>query len=114
MYCGEYCDLADVREWRVNRNKSELKSFVTLNVKVRKIHQHLPFMWLQIASRHITGVKLELASQSDGKVVETIIATPGHPFFVEGKGWSSLSALGVGTKILTRAGPAIVVKSITR
>jgi len=45
------------------------------------------------------------------KVVETITATPNHPFFVHGKGFVTVEQLGIGTQIVTRAGPTIVLSS---
>ncbi|MDX1933129.1 MAG: polymorphic toxin-type HINT domain-containing protein [Capsulimonadales bacterium] len=59
-------------------------------------------------------VKGEFADATTGKVVETIKGTPEHPFFVEGGGMVAMGQLGIGTKVLVRAGPALVVKSITR
>ena len=35
-----------------------------------------------------------------------------HPFFVEGKGFVPAGALAIGNSIVTRAGPALVVKSV--
>ncbi|MDQ2730617.1 MAG: HINT domain-containing protein, partial [Armatimonadota bacterium] len=57
-------------------------------------------------------VTVQLADTS-GKVVQTIIATNEHPFFVKGKGWVGAAHLGIGTEIVTRAGPRLVVKSVT-
>lgn len=57
--------------------------------------------------------KLELAD-SAGRVLEVIKTTRDHPFFVKEKGWSQASRLGIGTSIVTRAGPELTVKRITR
>ncbi len=53
-----------------------------------------------------------LADAKSGQVVETITATREHPFFVEGQGFVPAGGLAVGNAIVTRAGPALVVKSI--
>ena len=44
-----------------------------------------------------------------GQPVETIEATRQHPFYVEGKGFVAAAALGIGSAIVTRAGPPLVV-----
>jgi hypothetical protein len=59
-------------------------------------------------------VVLEVADAATGKMVATLRGTPTHPFFVEGKGFVALGALGIGTRIVSRAGPALVVKSTKR
>ena len=48
---------------------------------------------------------------ADGKV-QGIVCTPEHPFFVDGKGWVEAGSLGIGTSIVTRAGPVLAVKSL--
>jgi hypothetical protein len=54
------------------------------------------------------------AKGDDNKtVVETITGTLEHPFMTS-KGWIGMGSLGIGTEILTRAGPRLVVKSVTR
>ena len=65
-------------------------------------------------------VTIEVADAVSGKVVDTITGTPNHPFYVRGKGWVPLGQLGIGTSLVTRAGPnsstgsALVVKSVRR
>jgi RHS repeat-associated protein len=58
-------------------------------------------------------VTVELAEEGDasGTVRETITGTTDHPFFTEG-GLVPMGRLGVGTAILTRAGPRLVVKTV--
>ena len=58
--------------------------------------------------------KGELADAKTGKVVDTIRTTRDHPFYVTTKGWVAARYLGIGTSIVTRAGPALVVKSLKR
>ena len=54
------------------------------------------------------------AKGDDNRVtVETITGTLEHPFMTS-KGWVGMGSLGIGTEILTRAGPRLVVKSVTR
>jgi len=48
---------------------------------------------------------------TDGKT-QAIVCTPEHPFFVDGKGWVEAGSLGIGTSIVTRAGPTLSVKSL--
>jgi hypothetical protein len=58
-------------------------------------------------------VTVELAASPGGPTVQTVTGTPEHPFHVNGKGWVALANLGIGTQIVTRAGPALYVKSVT-
>ena len=44
---------------------------------------------------------------------ETIEATPTHPFYVLGRGFVPASQLGIGTSIVTRAGPAATLTAKT-
>lgn len=46
----------------------------------------------------------------NGTEVET---TSGHPFFVEGQGWTVAGQLALGNAIVTRAGPAARLTSVT-
>ena len=50
-------------------------------------------------------------SLSDGKTnqSETLTCTPEHPFFVQGQGWVEAGSLGIGTSIVSRAGPQMAV-----
>nr|WP_309694960.1 RHS repeat-associated core domain-containing protein [Armatimonas sp.] len=62
-------------------------------------------------------VTIEIADAASGKVVDTITGTPNHPFYVPSKGWVPLGQLGIGTSLVTRAGPSggfLVVKSNRR
>jgi hypothetical protein len=47
------------------------------------------------------------ASQS-----QTVVASPEHPFYVSGKGFVAAASLGVGTQIVTRAGPTLTVTGV--
>ena len=44
---------------------------------------------------------------------ETITCTPEHPLFVQGQGWVEAGSVGIGTSIVTRAGPALQVTDLT-
>jgi len=44
---------------------------------------------------------------------ETLTCTPEHPFSVQGQGWVEAGSLGIGTSIVTRAGPQMAVASVT-
>jgi Pretoxin HINT domain len=56
-------------------------------------------------------VTVEFADKVTGKVVEVLTGTLEHPFMTLG-GWVGMGSLGIGTEILTRAGPRLVVKSV--
>lgn len=56
-------------------------------------------------------VEVELADPNTGKVVDTLRATPEHPFFTP-DGIVAMSKLGTGTQVVTRGGVPLVVKSI--
>ena len=57
-------------------------------------------------------VTVTLAEAQSGKVVDSITASPEHPFFVEGKGFVPAGQLAIGNAIVTRAGPNLVVKAV--
>jgi len=44
---------------------------------------------------------------------ETITCTPEHPLFVQGQGWVEAGSLGIGTSLVSRAGPALQVTDLT-
>lgn len=54
-----------------------------------------------------------LAERKDGVAAETLVTTQEHPFYVEGKGFVPAGSLCIGNSIVTRAGPPLVVKSVT-
>ena len=43
---------------------------------------------------------------------ERFTCTPEHPFFVDGKGFVQAGDLGIGTSIVTRAGPALTLSQV--
>ena len=45
---------------------------------------------------------------------ETVEATGDHPFYVQGRGWTPARECGIGTSIVTRAGPSVAVASVER
>ncbi|MBI3649416.1 MAG: Hint domain-containing protein [Acidobacteria bacterium] len=45
---------------------------------------------------------------------ETIKTTPEHRFWVEGKGWVAAGELGIGSRLVTKEGKIVCVKSIKR
>ena len=57
-------------------------------------------------------VSLSLSDPKNGKA-ETLTCTPEHPLYVSGKGWVEAGDLGIGTQIVTRAGPPVVVKGVS-
>jgi hypothetical protein len=65
--------------------------------------------------RHLAHqtITVRLADRA-GRVVQTLTATPDHRFFVVGRGAVALRRLGIGTQVMTRAGPPLVIKSLAR
>ena len=59
-------------------------------------------------------VALTVAESANGKAVETITCTPEHPFYASGKGFVAAGELGIGTQIVTRAGPTLWVTGTAR
>ena len=57
-------------------------------------------------------VTVALADSKTGKI-ETLSCTPEHPLFVQGQGWVEAGSVGIGTSIVSRAGLALEVTSLT-
>jgi hypothetical protein len=55
---------------------------------------------------------IRLADARSGRVLDTITATAEHPFYVVGNGFVHARGLAIGNAIVTRAGPALIVKSV--
>ena len=70
---------------------------------------------IRIASYKVRklGIVSTLLPGLSHKVVEKITATGEHPFYVQGKGFVPARRLAVGNAIVTRAGPGLVVQSVT-
>ncbi len=67
-----------------------------------------------VYERHAAEIAwVSLADAGSGKVVERIGVTFEHPFMTP-KGWVEAGSLGIGTQILTRAGPRLVVVKVER
>ena len=72
--------------------------------------------------KRVTAVKVRTAHElvkislvdTTGKIVETIEATPEHPFYVDGKGFTPAGQLAIGNSIATRVGPTLSVKELVR
>jgi hypothetical protein len=60
----------------------------------------------------LVSTVLTLAVAAAGGPPEIITTTPQHPFYVEGRGFVEAAQLGIGTSIVTRAGPALTVRSL--
>lgn len=58
-------------------------------------------------------VKLELADGATGKVVDSLRGTPEHPFFTP-TGMVAMGELKPEMQVITRRGPPLIVKSVTR
>ena len=57
-------------------------------------------------------VTVSLADAKTG-TMETLTCTPEHPLYVQGQGWVEAGSLGIGTSIVSRAGPALQVTGLT-
>lgn len=57
-------------------------------------------------------VTVRLAEGKTGKAFSFVTCTPEHPFYVQGQGWVEAGSLGIGSSIVTRAGPPLLVKGI--
>ena len=63
--------------------------------------------------RHAPSVvDVTLHDATTGKT-ETLTCTPEHPLFVQGQGWVEAGSVGIGTSIVSRAGPALEVTNLT-
>ena len=63
--------------------------------------------------RHAPSVvDVTLHDARTGKA-ETLTCTPEHPLFVQGQGWMEAGSVGIGTSIVSRAGPALTVTGLT-
>jgi len=63
--------------------------------------------------RHAPSVvDVTLHDAKTGKA-ETLTCTPEHPLYVQGQGWVEAGSVGVGTSIVSRAGPALQVTDLT-
>jgi RHS repeat-associated protein len=56
-------------------------------------------------------ITVEFADKITGRIVESISGTSEHPFMTS-EGWIAMGDLKIGTEILTRAGPCLIVASI--
>ncbi len=57
-------------------------------------------------------VTLRLADSRTGQAASSLTCTPEHPYYVQGQGWVEAGSLGIGSSIVTRAGPPLVVKGV--
>ena len=55
---------------------------------------------------------VSLENARTGKA-ETLTFTPEHPLYVQGQGWVEAGSAGIGTSIVSRAGPALQVTALT-
>jgi hypothetical protein len=69
---------------------------------------------LQCVVKHTPAlVTISLADAKTGRVVDAVTATREHPFYVAGVGFVAAGRLAIGNAIVTRAGPSLIVKSLT-
>ena len=57
-------------------------------------------------------VTVSLTDAKTGKT-EALTCTPEHPLFVTGRGWMEAGSLGIGSSLVSRAGPALTVQGVT-
>ena len=63
--------------------------------------------------RHAPSVvDVTLHDATTGKT-ETLTCTPEHPLFVQGQGWVEAGSVGIGSSIVSRAGPALEITNLT-
>jgi len=75
--------------------KTEIKT--VLNTTVHQVHDL---------------VILHFAGKKHGREIDSVTATPVHPFYVKGIGFVPAGQLAVGNNIVTRAGPNVVIVKI--
>ena len=63
--------------------------------------------------RHAPSVVNVVLHDSKTSKAETLTCTPEHPLYVQGQGWEEAGSLGIGTSIVSRAGPALEVTDLT-
>lgn len=103
--------------------KSHLRPGVIENVQVGDLvptrdpqtgkteYRHVTQTYKHLAHETLTA---QLADAATGKVVDSLTATPEHPFFVPGRGAIPLGQLGIGTQVVARAGPPLVIASLVK
>jgi len=57
-------------------------------------------------------VTVRLADSKTGQAASSLTCTPEHPYYVQGQGWVEAGSLGIGSSIVTRAGPPLVVQGV--
>jgi hypothetical protein len=62
--------------------------------------------------RQAGSVEAVTLTDSQSGQSQTLVCSPEHPFYVDGKGFMSAASLGVGTSIVTRAGPSLTVTAV--
>jgi len=64
-----------------------------------------------IKRQALAVVTVSLTDAKTGKM-EALTCTPEHPLFVTGQGWVEAGSLGIGSSIVSRAGPVMTVASV--
>ncbi|MDE2126459.1 MAG: hypothetical protein KGJ62_07710 [Armatimonadetes bacterium] len=68
---------------------------------------------LSTAARNVPQLlRVTLTAPGSRKPVETLLCTRQHPFYAAGKGFVYAGELALGTSIVTRAGPKLVVSRV--
>ena len=68
----------------------------------------------RVTVRQVNEVEtIHFAASKNGATLETLVTTREHPFYVEGKGFVPAGSLCIGNAVVTRAGPALIVTSVT-
>ena len=76
----------------------------------------------QVEAKRVDRVYVRLAPQvltltfTDAAThqAEAFTCTPEHPFYVNGRGFVKAEDLGIGTSLVTRAGPALTLSAVSR
>ena len=80
----------------VSSRDPKTKKLVRGRVTHTSVRTTASTLWLWLGDQH-------------GQFIEKIGTTSEHPFYVEGKGFVPAKSLGIGTSIVTRAGPSVRV-----
>jgi hypothetical protein len=66
----------------------------------------------QCTQRQAGSVVAVTLSDSQSGQSQTVVVSPEHPFYVDGRGFVAAASLGIGSQIVTRAGPCLTVTAV--
>ena len=89
-----------VGDWVKSRNPQ------TGKVEAKRVDR----VYVRVAPQVLTLTFTDAAAHQ----TEAFTCTPEHPFLVDGKGFVKAEDLGIGTSLVTRAGPALTLSAVAR